>query len=129
VDVDIETLVTRSEVFDVRRLGPQVLALPDLEIDTVPAGAVVLDLRSAVAYSAWHYPGALHLELSAALRAVDSFATDKTYVVYCEIGLKSAHLAYRMREAGLEAYNFHGGLKSLVHYAHHARPAGAGAPT
>jgi rhodanese-related sulfurtransferase len=70
-----------------------------------------------VAYRAWHYPDALRLDLGEALKLVERFETGKTYVVYCEIGLKSAHLAWRMRAAGLDAYNFHGGLKSLVHYA------------
>jgi thiamine biosynthesis protein ThiI len=77
----------------------------------------VLDVRSVTAYRAWHWPGALHLDLAEALRLLDRLERDKTYVVYCEIGLKSAHLAYRMRQAGFDAYNFAGGLKPLLRYA------------
>jgi len=53
-------------------------------------------------------------------RALDEFKTlpkDKTYVLYCELGLKSAHLAELMRRAGYDAYNFKGGLKRLMAYA------------
>jgi rhodanese-related sulfurtransferase len=34
-------------------------------------------------------------------------------VLYCEIGLKSAHLAEFMRKEGLHAFHVPGGLKTL----------------
>jgi tRNA uracil 4-sulfurtransferase len=123
VDFDIGRVLERRLVFDLRRLDPHVLAMPDLEIDTIPPGATVLDLRSLTAYRAWHWPEALYLDLPEALRLVSRFEPGKTYVVYCEIGLKSAHLAYQMRQAGLDAYNFRGGLRELLRYAAHREVA------
>jgi thiamine biosynthesis protein ThiI len=77
----------------------------------------VFDLRSPHAYRAWHYPGALHADVASALALVPRLDRGKTYVTYCEIGLKSAHVAYRMREAGLDAYSFRGGLAPLARWA------------
>jgi thiamine biosynthesis protein ThiI len=117
VDFDARAVAGASVVLDLRQLGPRDLSLPDLEIEAIPASAIVLDLRSLGAYRAWHWPEALHLHLDAALRILDQLDRGKTYVAYCELGLKSAYLAHRMREHGLTAYNFRGGLRPLVAHA------------
>lgn len=104
-------------VFDLRSLDPDKGAIPELEIETVPEGAVVLDLRSRAAYQGWHWPDALFLDFAHALEAYRSFDRDKTYVLYCEFGLKSAHLAELLQREGVEAFNFRGGLKALLRHA------------
>ena len=58
----------------------------------------------------WHYPDALFLDFPNALRAYPSFDSGQRYVLYCEFGLKSAHLADLMRRAGLNARHISGGL-------------------
>ena len=113
----LERAVAERAVFDLTALEPEALVPEGLEIEEVPEGAVVIDLRSPQAYRAWHYPGAVHWDF---FRALDEFKTlpkDKTYVLYCELGLKSAHLAELMRQAGYDAYNFKGGIKRLMAYA------------
>ena len=85
----------------------------------------MIDLRSKAGYAAWHWPGALRLDLDHALAACRSFARDRRYVLVCEFGLKSAHLAERMRAEGLEARHFRGGLRALVA---HARARGGAGP-
>ena len=117
VDLDLVKLFESRAELDLRKLDPQAMTMPDLEIDTIPEGAIVLDVRSLTAYRGWHWPGALYLDLAEALKLVERFERGKVYVVYCELGLKSAHLAYRMRQAGLEAFNFRGGLKELLRFA------------
>lgn len=117
VPFDLPAILSQRRVLELRKIPVSELSLPDYEIDVIPPGAEVLDLRSLHAYRAWHYPGALHLEVGQALQILDKLDRDKTFVAYCEIGLKSAHLAYRMREAGVDAYNFRGGLKQLARYA------------
>ena len=101
------------EVLDLREVDADARVYPELEIAEVPDGAIPLDLRSRPEYDTWHAPDALHLEFSHALRAYASFAKDATYVLYCEYGLKSAHLAELMREAGLRAHHFRGGTRAL----------------
>ena len=117
VELDLAALVASRRVLDLRQLDEADLEIAGLEIDEIPAGAHALDLRNPAAYRAWHYPGAERLDLGEALAHLERFERGPTYVPYCEIGLKSAHLAQVMRQAGLTAYNFRGGMRRLIHYA------------
>jgi thiamine biosynthesis protein ThiI len=115
VDLDrLDRLVDARHVFDLREVDPGSLDARIPEVDQVPADATVIDLRSANAYRSWHWPGALHLDLPRALAAYPSFARGCRYVLVCEVGLKSAHLAEKMREAGFEAFQFRDGIKGLM---------------
>ncbi len=116
-------LVAARAIFDLRALDLDKLSAPDLEVDAVPEGAIVLDLRTAPAFKAWHYPGAMRFGYAAALEAHRSFDRRATYLVYCEVGLKSAHLAELMHQAGYRAFHFRGGLKHLMRQAHGDDPA------
>ena len=103
--------------FDVRQLNGDEGQEADLEIEEIPEGAVVLDLRDRRSYKAWHYPGSLHVDLEEALAHIDRFDAGKTYVAVCPIGLKSAHLAMTLRQAGRQAHNFRGGFGALLRHA------------
>jgi thiamine biosynthesis protein ThiI len=110
----LEQAVAARRAFDLRRLTPADLAPTGLETDRIEPDAVILDLRPLSSYRTWHYPGALHLDFPHAVAAYPSLPPDKTYVVYCEVGLKSAHLAERMVTAGLRVRCFAGGLRALM---------------
>jgi thiamine biosynthesis protein ThiI len=109
--------VAERAVLDLCALDPEKLGIPELERDDVPADAVVLDLRSRAAFAGWHWPGALQLEFGNALAAYPHMDRGRRYLLYCELGLKSAHLAEQMRNAGFEAWNFRGGLRALLRHA------------
>jgi thiamine biosynthesis protein ThiI len=113
----LDRAVAERSVFDLRTLDLDALEAPDLEAREIPTRSRVLDLRSKAAYQTWHYPGALFLEFATALRAYTSMPKDEHYVVYCEFGLKSAHLAELMRRDGFEARHFRRGLQDLLLYA------------
>jgi thiamine biosynthesis protein ThiI len=81
--------------------------------DAIPEDATVLDLRSARDYRAWHWPGALHLEYFHALQAYRTVDRRQRYVLYCEVGLKSAHLAERLQGLGIDARHVPAGVASL----------------
>jgi thiamine biosynthesis protein ThiI len=115
--------VAARRVLDLRALDPAAYGIPELEVDAIPEGATVLDLRSRTAFAAWHWPDALQLDLDRALAAYRSFPRDRRYVLYCEFGLKSAHLAERMRAEGFDAAHFRGGLRGIVAHAKAARVA------
>jgi thiamine biosynthesis protein ThiI len=110
----LEELIDARTIVDLRKVDPDAAGAPALETGTVPAGAVLLDLRTATAYKAWHYPGSVHLDFGRALESYRSFAPDRPYVLVCEVGLKSAHLAEKMQEAGFEALHLKGGIKELM---------------
>ncbi len=109
----LEAALARSEVFDLRELDPDKLERPELQIERIPAGATVIDLRSRGEYCEWHWPDALWLDFAQAVRGFPSFDRGQGYVLYCEFGLKSAHLAELMRRAGFEAFHFRGGTRAL----------------
>jgi thiamine biosynthesis protein ThiI len=116
----LEHAVKTSERIDLRECDPDSYLLADLETSAVPDGATLLDLRTREEFSAWHAPEALRLDFPAALRAYPSFAADREYVLYCEYGLKSAHLAELMRRLGLDAFHVRGGTAGLRKLAERA---------
>jgi thiamine biosynthesis protein ThiI len=110
----LERAVAERSVFDLRTLDLAAMDRPELQIDHVPEDAIVLDLRSKAAYQGWHYPGALFLDFANALRVYGQLDRGKRYVLYCEFGLKSGHLAELMQREGIPASHFAGGLKALI---------------
>jgi len=121
----LERAVAERAVLDLRALDVEAQGIPELEVDELPDDAVVIDLRSKAAHAVWHWPGALRLDLDRALAAFPGFARERRYVLYCEFGLKSAHLAEAMRQAGFDARHFRAGLRGLFA---HARARGVAIP-
>lgn len=122
----LEELVQTRTVYDLRSLDETALGAIGgigLETGSILEGATVLDLRSKPAWQAWHYPGALQLDFQRALETWRSFELDRDYVLVCEVGLKSAHLAEVMRQAGFRSWYFRGGLKELMALAEKNRLA------
>ncbi len=94
---------------------------PDVQIDSIPDGAVVLDLRSERDFDRWSCEGAVNLPLERALEQVGLLPKESPYLLYCEVGLKSAFLAERMLRMGYEAYSFSGGVAKLKKWEKKAR--------
>jgi thiamine biosynthesis protein ThiI len=109
-----EAAAASGNVLDLRDLAPGALEPPGLAVESVPAGAVLIDLRPLAQYRSEHHPDALHLDFETAVRAYPSFDRAKTYVLSCELGLLSAHLAERMRADGFDAYHLTGGHRALM---------------
>lgn len=108
----LETLVEKRQIHKVFEMasGDEIV---DVEIKRVPDGAVVVDLRTRVTDSAWSYPDAVHLPFEKAIDNVAYLPKEGTYLLCCEVGLKSAFLAEQMRRAGFEAFSFRGGTNAL----------------
>src|SRR5690606_10161925 len=69
--------VEARAVLDLRTIDPEAAGIAELEAEDIPDDAVVIDLRSKPAYAAWHWPGAVRLDLDHALAAYPSFARDR----------------------------------------------------
>ena len=110
----VERAVATRSVLDLRELDLESLELPELAIDRVPAGAALIDLRPLESYRSEHHPDALHLDFGRAVEAYGSFDPSATYVLCCEYGLLSAHLAWRMRREGFRVHHFRGGQRALM---------------
>jgi len=114
LDADLVTrAVERRRVHDLRGLDVERLGAPELAVDAIPPGATLLDLRAREQYQGWHHPDALHLEFAQALRAYPSFDRAQRYVLSCDLGLLSAHLAQVMRKEGFDAWYLRGGTRTL----------------
>jgi thiamine biosynthesis protein ThiI len=111
----IAKLVASRTVVDLRELDLE--RGSNLEVEEIPAGATILDLRSQSAHRAWHFPEALHLDFMSGLKTYRSFDRDKSYVLYCEVGQKSAHLAELLSQEGFEARHVKRGVRTLLRQA------------
>lgn len=109
----LERAIAKRSVFDLRALDLDKLDLPELELSRVPPDATLIDLRPRSNYESWHPPDALRLDFAHALQAYPSFDRRKTYLLYCDYGLMSAHLAELMRKSGFNAFHFKGGTRAL----------------
>ena len=119
----LDSAVTERRVLDLRALSPAVLVESYLFIDTLPEGAVVLDCRSAHQYRAWHLPGAELCAPHEAASRMKQLSRDRVYVLYCDHGVQTAHLAELMQRVGFEAYSFRGGARKLREWHADARLA------
>lgn len=112
LDDDIRrAVVDRADVENAR-------ALPDrsdaqIQVETVPDEAVPVDLRSEDAYEQWHPPDALHVPFDVAVEQGAALPSEPTYLFYCDVGLKSAHVAERLSKLGFNAYSFDGSINDL----------------
>lgn len=113
----LERSISERKIFHLKALGPEELASHEIEMEEIFEGANVIDLRSPAAYRIWHYPGAIYMDFFQALEGFSALDRERVYVLYCELGLKSAHLAERMHDLGYRAFHFKGGIKSLMQYA------------
>ena len=109
----LDGAVAGRRVLDLRELDASELVLPYLYKSEIPSQAVVIDTRPRAQYEPWHYPGALHHDFWDLLQDLASLDRDRTYVLYCELGLKSAQLAEKMQRAGFDAYSYKGGVRAL----------------
>lgn len=105
--------VDQCRSFDLRDLDQDQLEIPELEVTRIPDGATVIDLRGRSEFESWHHESALWLEFQRAVTAYPSFERDRTFVLYCDYGLMSAHLAGVMRKDGFDAFHFRGGTRAL----------------
>jgi len=109
----LERATAERSIFDLRALDLATLDDTRLQVEDIPDDATVIDLRTKPAYQTWHYPGALFLDFGEAMLAYPSFDRSQHYVLYCDFGLKSAHLAELMRAEGFEAHSYRHGSASL----------------
>jgi thiamine biosynthesis protein ThiI len=120
---EIAAAVAAREVVDLKALDLATLGDPALGVDVIPEDAAVVDLRSREAFAGWHWPGAEHRDYFAALSGWSGLPRERRWVFYCEVGLKSAHLAELMRAAGYEAAHVPGGVRQLLRQSTAEDPA------
>jgi thiamine biosynthesis protein ThiI len=102
-----------AKLFDLRALDMSRIAGESVFVAGFRNDATVIDTRDPQSFHRWHWKGAEHLEYDDLLTQYGKLDRNRTYVLYCEFGLKSARVAELMQRAGYEAYSFLGGVKAL----------------
>ena len=108
--------VGSRRVLDLRALKPADLVEPYVFIDHVPEGASVIDCRPKHQYAAWHYPGARHATAQEVAERARELEKERTYVLYCEVGVLTAPVAELLQRLGYQVYSFRGGTRALLRY-------------
>ncbi|WP_327347473.1 rhodanese-like domain-containing protein [Streptomyces europaeiscabiei] len=86
-------------------------------------GALVVDVREADEYAAWHVPGARLMPLPTVPVRCGELPADRPVFVICASGNRSKSAADRMNSAGVDAYSVTGGTGA---WARAGRPVTAG---
>jgi len=94
-------------------------AVPSIaEIERLPAGAQIVDVRTVPEYSAQHYPGAKNIPLSDIQKRISEFGPkNQTIVVYCRSGRRSGIAKQILSNAGYTNVINGGGLSEMLRYS------------
>ncbi|MEM2246104.1 MAG: tRNA uracil 4-sulfurtransferase ThiI [Thermofilum sp.] len=107
----LESILGSMEVLNLRDLSWDDLAIPNVDIDSLPRGSVVLDVRPTEKYSAWHIPGSINVDAERVVELAQRMGRDRTYVVVCDEGGLSREIAHNLRLLGFTAYSLRGGIR------------------
>ncbi len=108
----LQRLVDERRVEKLREVAGEEARLK-VQLEHLPDEATLLDLRSEEEFERWHAPEAMHVPFETALDQFTMLPREPTWVLYCDVGLKSALIAEKMQRRGFDAYSFRGGVPRL----------------
>jgi rhodanese-related sulfurtransferase len=91
------------------------LAVPGVSVSEVPEDAVLLDVRENHEWTAGHAPNAVHVPIGqvvARLAEIAAVLPDRPVRVVCRSGHRSAQVTGYLVQAGWDAVNVEGGMRS-----------------
>ena len=97
----VEETLKESEQMQTENYNVQVY------LDKLPTSlqnTVIIDLRKEEEYEKSHLPNAIRLDPWEVMDFVLKTGKDKTYILYCEKGIVSGDLAYRLKKMGYNAF-------------------------
>jgi thiamine biosynthesis protein ThiI len=120
----LRAAVQARKVLDLRALTDADFVEPYVYTDHVHEGAVVIDCRPRHQYQTWHYEGALPHTTDAVLESVRTLEKETPYVLYCEVGIRTAPVAEVLQRLGYAVYSFRGGAAALREWTGSHAPVG-----
>ncbi len=84
------------------------------EVDEIPDGALVLDIRPPELYEAWHPSGARLVEAASLSADPLGIPRDQSCVIVCQFGLRSSWVARNLRRQGFDALSLRGGASRFA---------------
>ncbi|WP_433248484.1 rhodanese-like domain-containing protein [Streptosporangium sp. CA-135522] len=88
------------------------MSVPEVQVQDVPEGAFLLDVRESDEWQAGHAPTAVHIPLGELQARVEEVPKDTPVYVVCRVGGRSAHAAAWLGHIGRDAINVGGGMQS-----------------
>ncbi|WJY51505.1 rhodanese-like domain-containing protein [Streptomyces chengbuensis] len=90
--------------------------LPSVDAASVPAGALVLDVREDDEWAAGHVEGALHVPIGDFVarfgEVTEAVADGRRAYVMCRVGGRSAQVTQYLVQQGIDAVNIDGGMQA-----------------
>jgi rhodanese-related sulfurtransferase len=86
-------------------------AVPTTDIDSIPDGAFILDVREDDEWAAGHIDGALHVPMGLIPQQLDALPADRSIAVVCRSGHRSARVTAYLVQSGVSAQNLAGGMQ------------------
>jgi rhodanese-related sulfurtransferase len=87
--------------------------LPTTDVNALPEGGLLLDVREHDEWAAGHAPTATHIPMSEVIARRDELGTPEGPVyVICRVGGRSAQVAQYLNQNGVEAVNVEGGMQA-----------------
>lgn len=84
--------------------------LPEVDVDGVPADAVLLDVREDDEWRAGHAPSAVHVPMTELADRLDDVPEGDPVYVICRSGGRSARVTAYLNANGWDAVNVRGGM-------------------
>lgn len=84
--------------------------LKEIGVDEIPGDAMLIDVRLPQEFAQGRLPGALNLPLVRLRDRAHELEPERTYVVYCDSGRRSASATYLLCERGFDARHLAGGV-------------------
>lgn len=102
-----EKAINSIKEYNILKTNPlKLLDTSEIEIDFIPEGAFIIDVRDYDEYKKWHISKAVHIS--------DITDTEKLkgkiVIVYCKSGSLSFIFAKKLREDGIKAFSLKGGI-------------------
>ena len=119
----LDKALGKTEVLNLRTMDLQDIVGANLFVSAIGEDVEIIDTRGPTAFQAWHWPDATRRDLVDLERGFRALDKQRTYVLVCAEGIRTAFLAEQMQEAGYEAYSFMGGEPALRRYADSREPA------
>jgi thiamine biosynthesis protein ThiI len=106
----LEQALENTKTVELSDYDIDVDGLEHLICDDFSSEMLAIDCRDRKDFDAWHYPNALHFELTELQKNFKKLDKTKTYIVYCQYGIESTTIAELMQGEGYEAYGLDGGV-------------------
>ena len=84
--------------------------IPTVGVDSIPADAVLVDVRELEEWQAGHAADAVHVPMSALPGRAEDIPADRDVVVVCRSGNRSAQVTAYLNQAGWRCINLAGGM-------------------